>query len=267
MVKKVDFGIYLAKSMKDADEKVLLPKKQVPSDMEIGDPIEVFLYKDSKDRPIATINEPKLVMGQVAKLRVAQVGKIGAFLDWGLEKDLFLPFRQQTTKVSEGDEILVSLYLDKSERLCATMKIYPYLKTDSPYEKDQEVSGMIYEISKNFGAFVAVDDQYSGLIPASEFAGQFQVLDYVTAKVVKVKEDGKIDLTLRQKAHLMMDEDGEKILSLLKENDGRLPIGDKSDPELIKEMTGLSKNAFKRAIGRLYKERKIVLSEDGISLK
>ncbi len=267
MVKKVDFGIYLAKSMKDADEKVLLPKKQVPSDMEIGDPIEVFLYKDSKDRPIATINEPKLVMGQVAKLRVAQVGKIGAFLDWGLEKDLFLPFRQQTTKVSEGDEILVSLYLDKSERLCATMKIYPYLKTDSPYEKDQEVSGMIYEISKNFGAFVAVDDQYSGLIPASEFAGQFQVLDYVTAKVVKVKEDGKIDLTLRQKAHLMMDEDGEKILSLLKENDGMLPIGDKSDPELIKEMTGLSKNAFKRAIGRLYKERKIVLSEDGISLK
>lgn len=153
VVKVVDFGVYLG----DDREKVLLPKKQVPAGIEPGDPIEVFLYKDSSDRLIATVNEPKLTLGESAILKVAQVGKFGAFLDWGLEKDLFLPFKEQTYKVKPGDECLVGLYIDKSQRLCATMKVYEYLTSDSPYQKDDQVEGIVYEVSDNFGTFVAVD--------------------------------------------------------------------------------------------------------------
>ena len=267
MIKRVEFGIYLAETMKDAENKVLLPKKQVPADMEVGDPIDVFLYKDSNDRPIATVKEPKLTLGQTARLRVVSVGKVGAFLDWGLEKDLFLPYREQTTQVKAGDEVIAALYLDKSERLCATMKVYPYLQKESPYQKDDVVTGMVYEISHNFGAFVAVDDKYSALIPKKELYGELHVLQQISARVTGVKEDGKLDLGIRQKAHLQMSEDADKVLSLLREKKVFLPLHDKSSPEQIRETIGMSKNEFKRAIGHLYKEHLITLESDGIRLK
>lgn len=267
MIKRVEFGIYLAETMKDAENKVLLPKKQVPADMEVGDPIDVFLYKDSNDRPIATVKEPKLTLGQTARMRVVSVGKVGAFLDWGLEKDLFLPYREQTTQVKAGDEVIAALYLDKSERLCATMKVYPYLQKESPYQKDDVVTGMVYEISHNFGAFVAVDDKYSALIPKKELYGELHVLQQISARVTGVKEDGKLDLGIRQKAHLQMSEDADKVLSLLREKKGFLPLHDKSSPEQIRETIGMSKNEFKRAIGHLYKEHLIMLESDGIRLK
>lgn len=267
MIKRVEFGIYLAETMNDTENKVLLPKKQVPADMEVGDPIDVFLYKDSNDRPIATVKEPKLTLGQTARLRVVSVGKVGAFLDWGLEKDLFLPYREQTTQVKAGDEVIAALYLDKSERLCATMKVYPYLQKESPYQKDDVVTGMIYEISHNFGAFVAVDDKYSALIPKKELYGELHVLQQISARVTGVKEDGKLDLGIRQKAHLQMGEDADKVLSLLREKKGFLPLHDKSSPEQIRETIGMSKNEFKRAIGHLYKEHLIMLESDGIRLK
>ena len=267
MIKRVEFGIYLAETMKDAENKVLLPKKQVPADMEVGDPIDVFLYKDSNDRPIATVKEPKLTLGQTARLRVVSVGKVGAFLDWGLEKDLFLPYREQTTQVKAGDEVIAALYLDKSERLCATMKVYPYLQKESPYQKDDVVTGMVYEISHNFGAFVAVDDKYSALIPKKELYGELHVLQQISARVTGVKEDGKLDLGIRQKAHLQMSEDADKVLSLLREKKGFLPLHDKSSPDQIRETIGMSKNEFKRAIGHLYKEHLITLESDGIRLK
>lgn len=267
MIKRVEFGIYLAETMKDAENKVLLPKKQVPADMEVGDPINVFLYKDSNDRPIATVKEPKLTLGQTARLRVVSVGKVGAFLDWGLEKDLFLPYREQTTQVKAGDEVIAALYLDKSERLCATMKVYPYLQKESPYQKDDVVTGMVYEISHNFGAFVAVDDKYSALIPKKELYGELHVLQQISARVTGVKEDGKLDLGIRQKAHLQMSEDADKVLSLLREKKGFLPLHDKSSPEQIRETIGMSKNEFKRAVGHLYKEHLIMLESDGIRLK
>ena len=168
VVKIVDFGVYLGSD----EERVLLPKKQVPEGIEVGDPIEVFLYKDSSDRMIATTNEPKLTLGELAVLTVADVGRMGAFLDWGLEKDLFLPFKEQTEKVEKGDQCLVSLYIDKSERLCATMKIYHLLRTDSPYKKDDTVRGTIYEVNREIGAFVAVDNLYSALIPKREMYGR-----------------------------------------------------------------------------------------------
>ena len=267
MIKRVEFGIYLAETMKDTENKVLLPKKQVPADMEVGDPIDVFLYKDSNDRPIATVKEPKLTLGQTARLRVVSVGKVGAFLDWGLEKDLFLPYREQTTQVKAGDEVIAALYLDKSERLCATMKVYPYLQKESPYQKDDVVTGMVYEISHNFGAFVAVDDKYSALIPKKELYGELHVLQQISARVTGVKEDGKLDLGIRQKAHLQMSEDADKVLALLREKKGFLPLHDKSSPEQIRETVGMSKNEFKRAIGRLYKEHLITLESDGSCLK
>lgn len=267
MIKRAEFGIYLAETMKDAENKVLLPKKQVPADMEVGDPIDVFLYKDSNDRPIATVKEPKLTLGQTARLRVVSVGKVGAFLDWGLEKDLFLPYREQTAQVKAGDEVIAALYLDKSERLCATMKVYPYLQKESPYQKDDVVTGMVYEISHNFGAFVAVDDKYSALIPKKELYGELHVLQQISARVTGVKEDGKLDLGIRQKAHLQMSEDADKVLSLLREKKGFLPLHDKSSPEQIRETIGMSKNEFKRAVGHLYKEHLIMLESDGIRLK
>lgn len=168
VVKKVDFGVYLG----GEEEKVLLPKKQVPEGIELGDPVEVFLYKDSDDRLIATTNEPKLTLGELAVLTVADVGRFGAFLDWGLEKDLFLPFKQQTAKVQKGDKCLVTLYIDKSERLCATMKVYDMLRKDSPYQKDDMVEGIIYDRSDEFGLFVAVDNRYSARIPKKEAYGK-----------------------------------------------------------------------------------------------
>ena len=262
IVKKVDFGVYLAKEQEaDPEEKVLLPRKEVPENVQPGDEIEVFLYRDSKDRMIATVRQPKLSLGEVAVLRVKENGKIGAFLDWGLEKDLLLPFREQVRKVRPGEECLVALYLDKSKRLCATMKVYHYLRTDSPDEKDQKVTGTLYEISDNFGAFVAVDNCYSALIPKKEPLGNARVGDTVEARVTEVLKDGKLSLSLREKAYIQMNEDAQKLLKLLEEQGGELPVGDKSSPEKIKELTGMSKNEFKRAAGNLYKQRLVQVEE------
>ena len=186
VVKIVDFGVYLGND----EERVLLPKKQVPQGIEVGDPIEVFLYKDSSDRMIATTNEPKLTIGKTAVLEVTDVGRIGAFLDWGLEKELLLPFKEQTERVEKGDRCLVSLYIDKSGRLCATMKVYQLLRTDSPYKKDDMVSGTVYELSRDFGVFVAVDDQYSAMIPKREVYGKMYIGQRIEARVTAAKPDG-----------------------------------------------------------------------------
>lgn len=265
-VKKVEFGIYLAENQGD-EERVLLPFKQVPEGLKLHDKVRVFVYKDSKDRMIATTNEPKLTLGSYGVLKVKEIGKIGAFLDWGLEKDLFLPFKEMRQKVQPEDEVLVTLYIDKSQRLCASMKgLYNLLSTDSPYKKDDMVTGRVYEFSDNFGTFVAVDDKYSARIPNHEDHSFLRIGDIIDAKVVSVKPDGKLDLTLREKAYIQMDTDAEKILELLDSYAGVLPFSEKASPEVIKRETGLSKNAFKRAVGHLYKERKIDISDGKIRL-
>lgn len=261
VVKQVEFGVYLASSMDDVQEKVLLPVKQVPENIQIGDELEVFLYKDSKDRLIATTKEPKLVMGQIAELTVSQVNKFGAFLDWGLEKDLMLPYKQQLIKVQQGDKVLVTLYIDKSDRLCATMNVYPALRTDSPYKKDDQVSGRVYTISDEFGAFVAVDNMYSALIPKKELYGKVRVGDDLTARVTEVRGDGKLNLSIREKAYLQIEKDAQEILSIIDSYDGVLPFNDKVSPEIIKRETGMSKNEFKRAVGTLLKAGKIEITE------
>lgn len=266
VVKKVDFGVYLAENEQAsaAGERVLLPNKQVPEGTGLHDTVNVFIYKDSQDRRIATCQKSLLEMGQIALLRVVSVSKIGAFLDWGLEKDLFLPFKEQTVRVREGDECLVTLYVDKSERLCATMKLYHSLHTDSPYKEGDTVRGRVYEISDNFGVFLAVDHLYSALIPKKEAQGKYRPGDEVTVRVVKVREDGKLTVSPHQKAYLQMDVDCDNIIQVLDEFAGVLPFDDHVSPEVIKREFGISKAAFKRAVGRLLKEEKITIRDGRI---
>lgn len=265
VVKTTDFGVYLGEH-KDSSEKVLLPKNSTPAKTTTGDQIEVFIYKDSSDRLIATTTMPPLTLGGLALLPVKEITSIGAFLDWGLAKDLLLPFKEQTERVHTGDHCLVALYIDKSNRLCATMKIYEYLSCDSPYQKDDKVIGMVYEIIESFGAFVAVDNKYCALIPNQELHKNIKVLDSIEARVIRVKEDGKLDLSVREKVHVQMDEDSQLILDKLTAANGFLPFHDKTDKEVIQKEFNLSKNAFKRAVGRLLKEKKIELLEEGIKL-
>lgn len=265
VVNKAEQGIYLGET-RESKDKVLLPIKQCPDGIKPGDELEVFIYLDSKDRPIATIREPKLSLGKTALLKVASVNKIGAFMDWGLEKDLLLPFKQQTKRVSEGEEVICGMYIDKSGRLCATMKVYDYLETTDKYSKGDEVTGRVYEISDNFGAFVAVDDKYSALIPKKEMFGKINVGDVDKYRVIAVREDGKITLANRKPAYMQIDDDADKVLKVIEEFDGVLPFNDKASPEVIKREFNMSKNEFKRAVGKLYKERKIEITEKSIRI-
>ena len=271
-VKKTDFGLFLADIDKKDDknralgDEVLLPKNQVTEDMRVGSEIEVFLYKDSEDRMIATRLVPYIKIGEIKKLKVKEVNKIGAFLDWGLPKDLLLPFKEQIYDIKSGDEILVTVYIDLSDRLCATMDLYSRLSLLPPYQKDDMVKGTVYQVHEQFGAYVAVDNKYSALVPKKELHCELKPGDEIEARVLEVKEDGKLDLSLRQKAYVQMDADSALILDKLKQAGGSLPYQDKSSAEEIKEEFNLSKAAFKRAIGRLYKERVIVIEKDGIRL-
>ena len=269
VVKKVNFGVYLGENA-DASEKerVLLPEKQVPENIKEGDRLTVFVYRDSEDRMIATVHEPALTLEQIGRLKVREVTRIGAFLDWGLEKDLFLPFKEQTRKVKEGEVVLAALYKDKSGRLCATMNVYPYLSTRCPYHAGAQVEGTVYETSDNFGVFVAVADAYSGLIPKREAEDADLVIGQkVEVRISRVRKDGKLELSLKDKAYKQMDADAEKIAKTIKEQyGGVLPFDDKADPERIHNAFGMSKAAFKRAVGALYKERRVVLGDGTIRL-
>lgn len=261
-----EFGVYMGVDV-TSEESVLLPKKQVPDGAAPGDELTVFIYKDSMDRLISTTVIPKLELGETAVLKVKEVGKIGAFLDMGLEKDLLLPFKEQSHKVREGESVLVALYIDKSQRLAATMRVYSYMSDQSPYKKDDQVTGILYELSDTLGAFVAVDNKYYGLIPKKELFEHYREGDEVTARVTKVREDGKLDLSPRQKAHIQMDADSHKVLTIMEQQfSGSLPFTDKADPELIKREFSMSKNAFKRAVGRLLKEGKVTITENKIEV-
>ena len=249
IVKSVEFGVYLAEDMNaDTKHQVLLPAKQVPAGTKAGDKLEVFIYKDSQDRLIATTNEPLLMVGQAGLLKVKQVTRIGAFLDWGLEK------------------CLVAVYVDKSSRLCATMKVYPYLSKETPYKEGDQVKGRVYQISENFGVFVAVDNKYSALIPAREAKGKYRPGTVLDLRVTRVKEDGKMDVSDRQEPYLQINEDAENVLEIIEEFAGVLPFDDKASPEVIRREFGLSKNAFKRAVGHLLKEGKIQIKDRRIYL-
>lgn len=257
-------GAFLITPNGSAREEVLLPSQQVPEDADLGDLIEVFVYKDSEDRTIATTTKPKITLGELAVLRVVDISRIGAFLDWGLQKDLLLPYKEQKYEVRKDQEYLVGLYIDKTDRLCATMDISRLLRDDSPYKENDRVQGIIYKINMEIGAFVAVDNKYNGLIPNKELYGSYKSGDRVEVRIKKVKEDGKLELSLRKEAHNQMTDDAQVIFEKLEANGGKLPFNDKSQPEEISRVFQMSKAAFKRAVGRLLKERKIRITEKGI---
>ena len=262
LVKLVDFGAYLAEGTED-QERVLLPAKQVPQGIGQGDSLDVFLYKDSSDRLIVTTARPLAMVDQFAPMKVKELTKIGAFLDWGLEKDLLLPYRQMLGRVEAGDQILARVYVDKSQRLAASMKeIYSMLRSDSPYQAGDEVRARVYEFSRDFGTFVAVDDIYSAMIPRHEDTRQLRIGDQISCRVTGVKRDGKLDVSIRGKSYETIGEDAEAILRLLESYAGVLPFTEKASSEVIRRETGLSKNAFKRAVGHLYKEGRVSI-EDG----
>ena len=257
-----EIGAYLT----DGREDVLLPIKQVPRDAEIGDSLRVFVYRDSKDRPIATTREPLITVGEIKRLKCKSVGNIGAFMDSGLERDVLLPFKEQTTPVKQEKSYLVAMYVDKTGRLAVTMKISDKLRPNDKYKKGDMVKGTVYQVKKDFGAFVAIDDEMTGLIHESEIFDSIYVGDVVDCRVVKVREDGKTDLAMRQEIPVQMIEDAEMVFDIIKSYGGKLPFNDKASAELIKKEFGLSKNAFKRAVGHLYKEKKIEITDTGIDI-
>jgi hypothetical protein len=267
VTKKVDFGVYL-KSPHDekGDDRILLPLKQVPENTATGDKINVFVYRDSNDRVIATVKRPKIVMGEIAYLKVVQMTRIGAFLNWGLEKDLFLPFKEQVGEIKLNGEYLVGLYVDKSDRLCATMNLFNVLRTDSPYKVNDMVKGTVFSLKRGLGAMVAVEGKYLGLIHEGEILKPLHAGDVVEVRVSHIKEDGKLDLSLKDAPRLQIDKDGEKILNTVVKNKGFLPLTDDSSPEDIKEKLNLSKSSFKKAVGRLMKRNVIEMTRDGIRL-
>lgn len=245
---------------------ILLPKKDLPEELKEGDTVNVFVYRDSEDRLIATMNKPLGEVGDMLYLKVVDVTPIGAFMDWGMAKDLFLPIREQTIRVKLGRGYLVKIYIDKSDRLCATMRIDDALTTGGEYKPGDSVQGTVYSVNPTLGVFVAIEDKYYGFVHNSEKYKDYQIGDQDTFRVVRVREDGRVDLSTKQLAHQQMDIDAEEILQLLKYKQGFLPLNDKSDPEDIKRYFSMSKNAFKRAIGRLLKEKKIQQAVDGIRL-
>lgn len=263
IVKELKFGVYLAVSQHAGrDEQVLLPQKQVPDGAKIGDEMDVFLYRDSDDRMIATTAEPLIHLHETALLTVKDMTRIGAFLDWGLERDLFLPYKEQRGKIKAGDQVLAALYIDKSGRLAATMNVYPYLKSRAPYQMGDTVMGRVYEVSRNFGVFVAVDDKYSALIPKRDAQGIYRPGEVLQLRVTEVREDGRLCLSARRKAYLQIGDDADSILEAIRERGGVLPFDDKASPEQINEVFSMSKAAFKRAVGHLMKE-KLVAKKDG----
>lgn len=259
-------GAYL-NTERELDEDVLLPKSQVPEGSKPGDSLEVFVYNDSKDRLISTIKKPKIEVGKLAHLMVVSTTKIGSFLDMGLEKDLFLPFAETVGSVEKGKVYLVGAYIDKSNRLSATMKIKDMLETDPPYKENDLVEGTIYSINRDMGAFVAVEDKYDGLIPKKELLGIHEVGENIEVRVSRVLEDGKLDLSLRDRSYIQMDTDSKIIVQKLKDNKGKLGLNDKSSPDKINTELSMTKSGFKRAVGKLLKEEMIEFTKDGIKLK
>lgn len=265
-VRKSTVGMYLSSREDNFADEVLLPSKQVPPDIKEWDELEVFVYRDSEDRLIATVKSPEIRLDEVASLKVKEITNIGAFLDWGLSKDLFLPHKEKVGEIKVGQEYMFGLYIDNSDRLCATMRIYDFLRTDSLYKKDDKVKGIIYKVNSDIGALVAVDRKFNGLIPKQELFVDLKDGDVIEARVTKVREDGKLDLSIREKSYIQMDKDAELILTKLAQMGGKLSLNDKSSPEDIKRQLNMSKASFKKAVGRLLKKKKIKFNPSGIEL-
>jgi len=264
IAKTVDFGVYLNGG--DLGE-ILLPRRYVPAGAKVGDVLEVFLYFDSDDRLIATTEKPLARIGDFAHLEAVAVNAVGAFLNWGLPKDLFVPFSEQRPPMKAGKKYVVFIYLDRaSRRIVASAKIDKHLSKESaPFKPGQEVDLLIYGKSE-LGYKAVVENSHGGILYNNEVFRTLQPGDIVKGHIRKVRDDGKIDLRLDKPGFGNVGDLGEKILAALKANDGFLDVTDKSPAELIASLFGTSKNAFKMAVGALYKKRLITIDDFGITL-
>jgi predicted RNA-binding protein (virulence factor B family) len=246
---------------------VLLPNKYLDKKHEKGQKVEVFVYKDSEDRPVATTETPLVGRNQFACLKVVDVSRFGAFMDWGLEKDLLVPFKQQASRMNKGEWYIIYMYLDEStQRLVATSKLYPHFEKDlSGLEVDQEVQLLLGD-EHDLGIQVIVNEKYNGLIFHSEIHQDVMMGDQVKGFIKNIRTDGKLDITLQKTGLEHMEAGAAKILEVLIEEEGFIEVTDKSSPEDIQFYFQLSKKAFKRSLGNLYKKKKVEIRENGIQL-
>ena len=263
VVRFATIGAYLG----DEDEQVLLPKKYVPSTLCIDDEIDVFIYRDSKDRLVATTEKPKLTLGTIALLKVSQITDIGAFMDWGLEKDLFVPFREQARPMTEGNYYMIYMTLDdKTNRLVGSSKLNQFLdNTDLTVEVGEEVDLIVSHIT-DAGINVIINEKHKGLMYQNETFEDFRTGDRIIGYIKNIRPDGKIDVSRNKLGFEKVSDSVSKILTELEMNNGFLGLNDKSHPDEIKTVLGMSKKTFKQTVGVLYKEKKILIKDDGIHL-
>lgn len=269
ILKSTEYGLFLEANDEALEIKeVLLPKRYVTPEMKIGETLKVFVALDSEDRVVATTEEPKVKVGGVAVLEVVSVSNVGAFLNWGLSKDLFLPFSEQLWDVQEGDKVVVYVFLDKSNRITATMRVEKKLKKvadPEEYKPNQKVDIILIDRS-DLGYKTVVNQTHIGLLYGNEVFKKLSYGQVMEAYVNKIRPDGKIDLLLLQMGHHGADDIAPKIIQLLQDNKGFYALTDKTDPDTIYKLFGVSKKKFKIALGGLYKERKIEIKDDGIYL-
>ncbi|MGL4981219.1 MAG: CvfB family protein [Fusobacteriaceae bacterium] len=262
-------GAHLKSIDEESEETVLLPNNEMEErETNIGDEIEVLVYRDSEDRLTATFRKTEAIVGTLAKLEVVDINpNLGAFLNWGLNKDVLLPIGQQNIRVQIGESHLVGLYEDSKGRVSATMKIYNFLLPCKDYKKGDQVSGTVYNINPEIGVFVAVDDRYFGLIPNNECYKNLEVGDVVDVRVIRVREDGKLDLSTKAIVSEQMDADSTFILEKMNLLQDKFRFNDSSSPEDIKDFFDMSKKAFKRAMGSLLKKGLIEKTDKGFKVK
>jgi len=261
--REAEAGLYLGSD----EQEVLLPRKFIPKDFEIGAEITVFVYTDSEDRPVATTQKPKAIVGDFAALEVIDLSEHGAFLDWGLDKDLFAPFKQQQRKLDLGDWLVFAISLDeRSNRVIASSQLRTFFDYDvSGVKVDDAVELLVYDHNE-LGALVVVDGRHTGLVYKGEASRDLRIGDTLTGYVKLVRPDNKLDIRLQRTGREAIDDATQTLLDALREAGGFLPLHDKSPPEQIRRRLSLSKKAFKRALGGLYKARRVELLPDGVKL-
>jgi len=259
-------GLFLGSDI--PDEEILLPNKYVPKEFKIGDPITVFVYLDHEERPVATTLEPLIYLNEFAFLRVNYINQFGAFMDWGLEKDLFVPFKEQARPMEKGKRYLVYMYMDeKTNRLVASSKTNQFLKNDNiRVQKGDEVDLIISHITEG-GINVIINETYKGLVYKDEvYDDAIRTGDRMTGYIKLIRPDNKIDVTLQKPGYENVEPNAERILDELRANRGFLRLNDNSHPEDIKTVLKMSKKTFKKAVGALYKEKLIEIKDEGIYL-
>jgi len=263
VVKEVDFGLYL-----DGDgEEILLPKRFVPKDLKEGDEVTVFIYHDSENRLIATTQKPLGIVGDIVMLNAVSMTNQGAFLDWGLMKDLFVPLSQQESRMQVGHSYLVKIYLDEQTgRVAATEKISKFISNYNLTVKEMDAVDLVVYQTTDIGYKVIINNRHLGVLHYSDVFKELEVGDKEKGFIKKILPENKIDVMLGERGYKRVETETEKVLRLLEENDGYLPYHDKSDPEEIYEFFGMSKKTFKMAVGALYKQKKITLEQTGIKL-